>query len=74
MNALYALRVFAVLALVAGVLGMVICLPFLFSGRIEDLIGAGFPFVGGSVLAGAGLISLAILVSSDAAARQRHEP
>lgn len=47
-------------AIIAGIGGMLFCLPFLFSARIEDLIGAGFPFVGGAILAGSGLIALAI--------------
>ena len=47
-------------AIIAGIGGMLFCLPFLFSARIPDLIGAGFPFVGGAILAGSGLIALAI--------------
>ena len=76
MNALYTVRVFALLALAAGVVGMVICLPFLFSARIEDLVGAGFPFVGGAVLAGAGLISLALTLRAapDAASHRTPQP
>jgi hypothetical protein len=49
-------------AIVLGIFGMMFCLPFLFSARIEDLVGAGFPFVGGSIIASAGLISLSKLV------------
>ncbi len=44
----------------AGIAGMVFTLPFLFSSRMEDLVGAGFPFVGGSILVIGGLISLSI--------------
>ncbi|HEY9260131.1 hypothetical protein [Chitinophaga sp.] len=51
-------RVGAFAAIAAGVAGMFFCLPFLFSARMEDLAGAGFPFVGGTILAGAGLIAL----------------
>lgn len=51
-------------AIIAGIGGMLFCLPFLFSARIPDLIGAGFPFVGGAVLAGSGLIALAIALRS----------
>jgi len=51
-------------AIIAGVGGMLFCLPFLFSARIENLIGAGCPFVGGAVLAGFGLVSLAIVQRS----------
>jgi hypothetical protein len=49
-------------AIVLGSLGMLFCLPFLYSASIPDLIGAGFPFVGGAVIAGMGLIALSILV------------
>lgn len=45
-------------AIFAGVLGMFICLPFLFSSNIADLIGAGFPFIGGAILAVGGLLAL----------------
>lgn len=45
-------------AITLGTLGMMFCLPFLFSSRMEDLVGAGFPFVGGAIIAGAGLIAL----------------
>ncbi|SDF02629.1 hypothetical protein [Chitinophaga filiformis] len=51
-------------AIIAGIGGMVFCLPFLFSASIPDLIGAGLPFVGGAVLAGSGLIALAIALRS----------
>lgn len=44
----------------AGLFGMVFCFPFLWSALLEDLVGAGFPFVGGAVLFGSGLISLAM--------------
>ena len=49
-------------ALVLGTFGMLFCFPFLWSGRIEDLVGAGFPFVGAAVLFGSGLIALAMTV------------
>ncbi|SEW38848.1 hypothetical protein [Chitinophaga arvensicola] len=48
----------AMAAIVAGVSGMLFCLPFLFSASVADLVGAGFPFVGGAVIASAGLIAL----------------
>ena len=51
-------------AILAGIGGMLFCLPFLFSARLPDLIGAGFPFVGGAILAGSGLIALAIALRS----------
>ena len=48
-------------AIVFGIFGMLFCLPFLFSSSIADLIGAGFPFLGGAIIAGAGLITLSNL-------------
>lgn len=45
----------------AGISGMLFCLPFLFSSNLADLIGAGFPFVGGAVLTVGGLLALANL-------------
>lgn len=49
-------------AVIAGIGGMLFSLPFLFSSNIQAIIGAGFPFVGGAVLAGFGLVSLAIVL------------
>ena len=48
-------------AIILGAFGMLFCLPFLFSSSIADLVGAGFPFVGGAILASAGLITLSNL-------------
>lgn len=48
-------------AIVLGILGMMFCLPFLFSARVADLIGAGLPFIGGAIIAGSGLIALSNL-------------
>ncbi|MBC8112387.1 MAG: hypothetical protein H7Y04_15135 [Verrucomicrobia bacterium] len=45
-------------SIAAGVLGMFICLPFLFSSNVADLIGAGFPFLAGAILATGGLLAL----------------
>lgn len=45
-------------AIILGVFGMLFCLPFLFSTSMVDLIGAGFPFLGGAIIASAGLIAL----------------
>lgn len=45
-------------SIMAGVFGMIFCLPFLFSSNLADLVGAGFPFLGGAILAAGGLISL----------------
>lgn len=48
-------------AIILGTFGMLFCLPFLFSSRLIDVIGAGFPFVGGAIIASAGLFTLANL-------------
>lgn len=45
----------------AGIFGMLFCFPFLWSSNIADLIGAGFPFIAGAILAIGGLINLSIL-------------
>lgn len=45
----------------AGVSGMVFCLPYLFSSNLADLVGAGFPFVGGAILVFGGLFALSNL-------------
>jgi hypothetical protein len=50
----------AIITMLAGAFGMLFCFPFLWSGRIEDLIGAGLPFVGGCILFGTGLLTLGI--------------
>lgn len=50
-------------AITLGTLGMLYCLPFLFSSSMEDLVGAGFPFVGGAMMAGAGLVALSNLAN-----------
>ena len=44
-----------------GIFGMLFCFPFLWSSNIADLVGAGFPFVGGSILTIGGLINLSVL-------------
>lgn len=51
----------ALTSIIAGVSGMIFCLPFLFSSRIADLVGAGFPFVGAAILAVGGLFTLSNL-------------
>lgn len=53
---------FAIIIILAGIAGMLYCLPFLYSYKVEDLIGAGLPFVAGAILISGGLISLAILM------------
>ena len=52
-------------AITAGIFGMLFCLPFLFSSNIADLVGAGFPFVGGAILAVGGLLALSNLSRRD---------
>lgn len=51
----------AITAVVTGGFGMVFCLPFLFSSNLADLVGAGFPFVGGAILLVGGLLTLSNL-------------
>lgn len=51
-------------AIIAGIAGMLYCLPFLFSSNVADLVGAGFPFVGGAIIATGGLIALSNLKAS----------
>lgn len=53
-------RLLAGVAIVLGALGMLYCAPHLWSARMEDLVGAGFPFVGASILFGSGIVSLAL--------------
>lgn len=52
------IRFGALAAILVGTLGMLFCLPFLFSDNIADLLGAGFPFIGGAIIATGGLIAL----------------
>jgi len=47
--------------IILGTFGMIFCLPFLFSSNMADLVGAGFPFVGGAIIASGGLITLSNL-------------
>lgn len=51
----------ALATVLTGVFGMLFCLPFLFSSNISDLVGAGFPFVGGAILVVGGLLTLSNL-------------
>ena len=50
----------SLITMCAGLFGMLFCFQFLWSALMEDLVGAGFPFVGGSILFGTGLISLTL--------------
>jgi hypothetical protein len=60
-NTIKLTKIGAYSAVTAGVLGMFVCLPFLFSSNIADLIGAGFPFIGGAILSVGGLLALSNL-------------
>ncbi len=57
--------ILAIVIMIAGIAGMFYCLPFLYSTRIEDLVGAGFPFLAGSIMLIGGLISIAIVSKKD---------
>jgi len=46
--------------ILAGTGGMLYCLPYLYSANIEDLIGAGFPFLAGSIMVVGGFINLSL--------------
>jgi hypothetical protein len=50
----------AIISILAGIFGMLFCFPFLWSARMEDIVGSGLPFVAGSILFGSGLITLGI--------------
>jgi len=52
----------AVISVVVGFLGMLYCVPFLFSSATVDVIGAGFPFIAGAILVSGGLITLSNLI------------
>lgn len=54
-------KIGAFASITAGIFGMIFCLPFLFSSNMADLVGAGFPFVGGAILAVGGLLALSNL-------------
>jgi hypothetical protein len=55
------IKYIAIITMAAGLFGMLFCYRFLWSARMEDLVGAGFPFVAGSILFGAGLLTLAVM-------------
>lgn len=60
MNNKKLINIASILIGIAGGFGMLFCFPFLWSGNMADLVGAGFPFVGGCFLLGTALISLSI--------------
>lgn len=55
------IKISAFTSIILGVLGMLFCIPFLFTSNMADLVGAGFPFVGGAIIASGGLIALSNL-------------
>lgn len=55
-------QIAAMATVFAGIFGMLFCLPFLFSSNMADLVGAGFPFIGGAVLIVGGLLTLSNLI------------
>ncbi|MGV3539962.1 MAG: hypothetical protein ACO1OQ_09135 [Rufibacter sp.] len=55
------LTVIATITMLAGLSGMLFCFAYLWSSKMEDLVGAGFPFVAGAVLFGSGLVTLGLL-------------
>ncbi|GGB74210.1 hypothetical protein GCM10007424_12660 [Flavobacterium suaedae] len=57
-NNINIVSIISYIAMFAGVFGMLFCLPFLFSVSVADLVGAGFPFVGGAILFIGGLNAL----------------
>lgn len=66
---------FAAMATVlAGIFGMLFCLPFLFSSNMADLVGAGFPFVGGAILVVGGLLTLSNLTKEKNESQQVTSP
>lgn len=55
------IAVVAVIVFIAGGFGMLFCFPFLWSAKINNLMGAGFPFVAGAILVGSSLMALSQL-------------
>lgn len=62
-NAHLLLRLMSVTLIVVGGLGMIYCLPYLYSSNMTDLVGAGFPFVGGAILLVGGLNAFVFLLN-----------
>ena len=60
----------AIATVLAGIFGMLFCLPFLFSSNMVDLVGAGFPFVGGAILVVGGLFTLSNLTKEENKSQQ----
>ncbi|MFC6998667.1 hypothetical protein [Rufibacter roseus] len=51
----------SVVSMGSGLLGMLICFVYLWSYQMRDIVAAGFAFVAGSILFGAGLVALAMM-------------
>ena len=51
----------SIVIVAAGIFGMLYCFPYLWSSNMADLVGAGFPFLAGSILVVGGMINLSIL-------------
>jgi len=60
MNTQKLINIASVIVGIAGIFGMLFCFPFLWSVHLEDLVGAGFPFIGGAILTRMALVSLSI--------------
>jgi hypothetical protein len=54
------IKIICIIVMAAGLFGMLYCWRFLYSTNMADLVGAGFPFVAGSILLGCGLIGLVL--------------
>lgn len=54
------IEVISIITIVGGIFGMLFSFPYLWNSNLAGVVGAGFPFVGGAILAAAGLISLAL--------------
>lgn len=55
------LNTITLLTMIVGAFGMLFCFPFLWSANMADLVGAGFPFIGGAILFGSALLSLVVI-------------
>ena len=45
----------------AGIFGMLVCFPFLYSSKIPNLLGAGLPFIAAAILIVGGLLNLSLI-------------
>ena len=49
-------------AIALGTFGILYCFPVLFSSSLANLVGAGLPFLAGSIITNVGLLTLSNLV------------